>query len=679
MAYTTQYIGSRYVPLFAEPAEWDSTRTYEPLTIVMHDGNSYTSRQYVPVGIDITNEKFWALTGNYNAQVEAYRKEVRNILPLDETPTEGSTKGVTSDGIKKAIDAETTRATTAEETNATAISNEFTRAKDAEQTLQAHVDEIAQRKYVRSFSTLDNLLAENIPVGHMAFVSGNGFIASYTIAAQKHNDYDSYQMSNGNYAVLNIDNGELIFDSVNDVDRINGIISTGSIGTLKFLPKKYNLSGEIVSINDISIVGNNTAITGLTFSINLSGNTWARPYPNMALTMRGIRFENYDKVPVKCGGAMQFIDCRWYRTKSCAANIDNYVDNVRFIGCSFIDMTQRFIVCQVSSPDKPWFGYGDNNIFENCEASPNSSNAYATFNGSHVGVINNCINLGVKLNNINSKVVISNSHYEAPIIIGDVPIGSNLTINDCYICCRIDRPFYTKETVRFNNCVWYINNQFTFGNKYPNESPMTVYGNNNQYADTHEIGGFYDEYKFSFITPANDLSLQKTRLNDYSTPCFSQVGTFNSTNGKSNFPDGVGTYTYNIYPSVLSSKIIGSTGNSISSFTVDIKDTSNSAMHVFIELNKNMYYHIYRTSPNGNIYKAVISASFQIIIDRGNFIQGVIWTKVNNIPTDIVTGPTSMIGGIILAPNELSSAPNISGILCVKPDGTIIQGPRYGK
>ena len=134
MAYTTQYIGSRYVPLFAEPAEWSSARTYEPLTIVMHEGNSYTSKQYVPIGIEITNEKFWALTGNYNAQVEAYRKEVRTILPLDETPTEGSTKGVTSDGIKKAITAETTRATTAEETNAAAIAAETTRATTAEET-----------------------------------------------------------------------------------------------------------------------------------------------------------------------------------------------------------------------------------------------------------------------------------------------------------------------------------------------------------------------------------------------------------------------------------------------------------------------------------------------------------------------------------------------------------------
>ena len=74
---TNQYIGARYVPLFAEPIEWDGTKQYEPLTIVSHKGNSYTSRQFVPSGIDISNESFWALTGNYNAQVEQYREEVK--------------------------------------------------------------------------------------------------------------------------------------------------------------------------------------------------------------------------------------------------------------------------------------------------------------------------------------------------------------------------------------------------------------------------------------------------------------------------------------------------------------------------------------------------------------------------------------------------------------------------
>lgn len=71
-----QYVGARYVPLFAEPLEWSSTQGYESLTVVLHEGNSYTSRQSVPVGIDINNTAYWAETGNYNAQIEAYRQEV---------------------------------------------------------------------------------------------------------------------------------------------------------------------------------------------------------------------------------------------------------------------------------------------------------------------------------------------------------------------------------------------------------------------------------------------------------------------------------------------------------------------------------------------------------------------------------------------------------------------------
>lgn len=71
-----QYVGARYVPVFADPLEWSGTQGYDPLTVVLHEGNSYTSRQSVPVGIDIDNTAYWAETGNYNAQIEAYRQEV---------------------------------------------------------------------------------------------------------------------------------------------------------------------------------------------------------------------------------------------------------------------------------------------------------------------------------------------------------------------------------------------------------------------------------------------------------------------------------------------------------------------------------------------------------------------------------------------------------------------------
>lgn len=71
-----EYVGARYVPVFANPPEWNDTRGYEPLTIVLHEGNSFTSTQYVPTGVDISNTEYWLETGNWNAQIEAYRQEV---------------------------------------------------------------------------------------------------------------------------------------------------------------------------------------------------------------------------------------------------------------------------------------------------------------------------------------------------------------------------------------------------------------------------------------------------------------------------------------------------------------------------------------------------------------------------------------------------------------------------
>ena len=76
---TRQYVGARYVPAFADPIQWDKQRIYEPLTMVTYLNNTYTSKKPVPQGVEINNEEYWALTGNYNAQVEQYRQEVESL------------------------------------------------------------------------------------------------------------------------------------------------------------------------------------------------------------------------------------------------------------------------------------------------------------------------------------------------------------------------------------------------------------------------------------------------------------------------------------------------------------------------------------------------------------------------------------------------------------------------
>lgn len=83
--YNRQYVGARYVPKFFEnpngTAEWLRNIPYDALTIVTYLGNSYTSKIPVPPGIGnpSLNPTYWALTGNYNRQVEEYREEVVQI------------------------------------------------------------------------------------------------------------------------------------------------------------------------------------------------------------------------------------------------------------------------------------------------------------------------------------------------------------------------------------------------------------------------------------------------------------------------------------------------------------------------------------------------------------------------------------------------------------------------
>ena len=70
------YVGARYVPKFADPVEWQANTSYEAMVVVTYNNSSYTSKIPVPptVGNPAENSKYWALTGNYNAQVEEYRK-----------------------------------------------------------------------------------------------------------------------------------------------------------------------------------------------------------------------------------------------------------------------------------------------------------------------------------------------------------------------------------------------------------------------------------------------------------------------------------------------------------------------------------------------------------------------------------------------------------------------------
>lgn len=73
-----QYVGARYVPKIM--GEWNKALQYEALSVVTYMGNSFTSKVPVPANsVEINNTDYWINTGNYNVQVEEYRKETERV------------------------------------------------------------------------------------------------------------------------------------------------------------------------------------------------------------------------------------------------------------------------------------------------------------------------------------------------------------------------------------------------------------------------------------------------------------------------------------------------------------------------------------------------------------------------------------------------------------------------
>ena len=77
-----QYIGARYVPKYA--GDWDSTKDYEPLTIVTDaNGNSFTSLKDVPAGTELSDRSYWIQTSSFSGAIDQLRRDVYDLQSTD--------------------------------------------------------------------------------------------------------------------------------------------------------------------------------------------------------------------------------------------------------------------------------------------------------------------------------------------------------------------------------------------------------------------------------------------------------------------------------------------------------------------------------------------------------------------------------------------------------------------
>ena len=273
---TRQYIGARYVPLFGRKdetsIEWDNSAPYEPLTIVLYQGNSFTSRQSVPAGVEITNELFWAETGNFNAQVEEYRRIVLafegRISELEGTlPNTTFTSTNTVEAAINALDTQTSEAINALDTSTTEAINDISN----------RVDSIISTNTNEVFITIDKENAVTFPIAASTYYAqgctcdayGNYYVVADVIGNAGHGliyKFNSEMVMVGSPTAINTHANALEYDPVNNT--IIFYISNAQIG--------------IIDCNTMEIVKRTPSASNPTF--NYSGIGLNNEYAVMNIT-----------------------------------------------------------------------------------------------------------------------------------------------------------------------------------------------------------------------------------------------------------------------------------------------------------------------------------------------------------------------------------------------------------
>lgn len=277
----TQYIGARYVPLLADPMEWSSERVYEPLTIVLHQGNSYTSRQAVPRGVDIANTTYWAPTGNYNAQLEQYRQEVKaydqkvdqtaDDLTAEVSRAKEAEETITRDttNLALSIDRERERAIGAETKNADGITaNASAIAAETERATKAE-DDIRKSITTETAAGVPACISMAMPVVHTkvgqyystqgsAYVEGGMFAVAYMFQGSSQSNQ---------IRLYSVTSGQLLSTYTMADDNLN---SLSAHGTTVYCCGSHSGTSNISRVYELSAAGGQLNLVR-TFDMDPSG------------------------------------------------------------------------------------------------------------------------------------------------------------------------------------------------------------------------------------------------------------------------------------------------------------------------------------------------------------------------------------------------------------------------
>lgn len=303
------YKGLRYVPVFADPIEWNSANSYEALTVVLHEGNSYTSKQAVPVGVDIMNTEFWVKTFDFNAQLEKVNSELNNL------------------------------------------ETEFT---DLENSIQAN-----KTKYMRVYSTVAEMLSDSEIVGGWRvmtlgyYSAEDGGAADYTITDSGIPSVGKVlECANGKYANLVEPKFGIpeVYGAKGDgaSDDTAYLELAAQTGTMVLTSGKTYKSTLITLSNDLVVYGNGATVNcsswlSTNYKLKVDGVTFTSISSGVPITINSAnsevtncKFSGFDNYSVKGYNCNNLVVKNCYTSNGgcCLINGSNDVYNVTIDSCT---------------------------------------------------------------------------------------------------------------------------------------------------------------------------------------------------------------------------------------------------------------------------------------------------------------------------------------------------------
>ena len=86
MEYNHTYIGSRYIPQIE--GEWNIENEYENFSIVFNENIGYISKKNVPIGIELSDNVYWAKCFNLSELMNEINSLESRIAKLEEKQNE---------------------------------------------------------------------------------------------------------------------------------------------------------------------------------------------------------------------------------------------------------------------------------------------------------------------------------------------------------------------------------------------------------------------------------------------------------------------------------------------------------------------------------------------------------------------------------------------------------------